>query len=190
LRYWQEKSNALLQADTSFDLQIFNEEVIKLNTEITTNEFAIDVRLIHLMPMKVAWYRAESASPEVDAWNVLMKWVEEKRLDKLATTRFFGFNNPCPTEGNPVYGYEVWMTIPENIDVTGEIGTKKFDGGDYAVISSYLHNITERWHRLYKWTEENGYDMAEHQWLEETISPIKPPSEKMQLDLYCPIKNK
>jgi DNA-binding transcriptional MerR regulator/DNA gyrase inhibitor GyrI len=190
LRLLQEKYDKLLQVGTTLDSQEFYEEGIKLNTEIISNDYGMDVRLIQLKSMRVAYYCAESASPEMDAWSVMLKWVEEKELDKLTTTRFFGFNNPCPTEGSPVYGYEVWVTIPENIEVSGEIRIKQFDGGDYAVICSHLHNITERWHRLYKWVEDSGYTMAEHQWLEETISPIKASSEKMQLDLYCPIMSK
>jgi DNA-binding transcriptional MerR regulator/DNA gyrase inhibitor GyrI len=190
LKLLQEKSNILMQVDTFSNPPKFDEEVIRLNTEISTNEYAMDVRLIHLKPMKVAWYRAESSSPEMDAWKGIMKWVEEKGLENLATTRFFGFNNPCPTLGSPVYGYEVWVTVPDNFEVSGEIGIKQFEGGDYAVISSFLHDITERWHRICKWAEESDYKIAQHQCLEETISPVKAPSEEMQFDLYCPIRNK
>lgn len=147
-----------------------------------------DIRIIELKPMKVAYYRAESASPETDAWKVMMKWVAENRLEELATTRFFGFNNPSPSPEKLEYGYEVWVTVPDNVRETEQIKIKDFRGGLYSVTCCQLHNITERWKGLTEWVKENGYNLGEHQWLEETISPNKNPNEHTQFDLYCPIK--
>lgn len=35
-----------------------------------------DVRILEFKPMRIAWYRAESSSPEKKAWDVMLKWVE------------------------------------------------------------------------------------------------------------------
>lgn len=147
-----------------------------------------DIRIIELKPMKVAYYRAESASPETDAWKVMMKWVDENRLEELATTRFFGFNNPNPSPEKLEYGYEVWVTVPDNVRETEQIKIKDFRGGLYSVTCCQLHNITDRWKELTEWVKESEYNLGEHQWLEETISPDKSPNEHTQFDLYCPIK--
>ena len=41
----------------------------------------------------------------------------------------FGFNNPSPNEDQEYYGYEFWVTIPENMNVPEPLTKKNFDGG-------------------------------------------------------------
>ncbi len=147
-----------------------------------------DIRIIRLRPMKVAYYRAESASPETDAWNVMKQWVIDNGLEELATTRFFGFNNPGPTADRPEYGYEVWVNVPDSLPESGEIKIKKFEGGLYGVTCCRLHNISDQWKRLGQWVRKSEYGFGDHQWLEETISPDKTPNENTQFDLYYPVK--
>lgn len=150
-----------------------------------------DVRIIELKPMRVAYFRAESPSPEMDAWNNMMRWAEDKGLTRLSTTRYFGFNNPGPTEGNPIYGYEVWVTAADNAEVPEGMEVKEFQGGLYAVTSTFLYEITERWRALAEWVDTSDYRMGSHQWLEENISPIDTwGTGKTQIDLYCPIEDK
>jgi len=60
-----------------------------------------EVRIIELKPTKVAYYRVESESPELDAWKVLLDWAKEKGLIELPTTRYFGFDNPPGNEYIP-----------------------------------------------------------------------------------------
>lgn len=149
-----------------------------------------DIRIIELKPLKVAYYRAQSATPENEAWNVMNQWVENLGLEELATTRFFGFNNPNPTPGQPEYGYEVWVTIPDNVKVPEPVKTKDFKGGLYGVTCCQLYNIGEKWKRLVEWVKESEYDFGDSQCLEETISPDKNVNENTQFDLYCSIKRK
>lgn len=190
LKLLSEKADFILQDGFPEEAPEIDEEDIDMNMGVNTNQDAMDVRIIQLKPMKVASYRAESSSPEQDAWSVILKWTEERGLQNLSTTRYFGFNNPSPENGNPVYGYEVWVTVPEDCEVSEDITIKQFDGGEYAVASTYLHEITDRWQKLARWVEQSEYTMGRHQWLEETISPVTAPAEKMQLDLYCPISKK
>lgn len=149
-----------------------------------------EVRIIELKPTKVAYYRVESESPELDAWKVLLDWAKEKGLIELPTTRYFGFDNPPPSPGKSVYGYEVWITIPEDCEPSGEVKLKNFSGGLYAVTSTYLPDIGENWKRLVEWVKTSEYELGAHQCLEETISPQKMPNEQTQFDLYCPISVK
>jgi DNA-binding transcriptional MerR regulator/DNA gyrase inhibitor GyrI len=158
-----------------------------------------DIRIIRLRPMQIAWYRAESSNPEMDAWNVMRKWVKAHRLDELFTTRYFGFNNPNPGSGNPVYGYEVWVTVAngapaESLMPAGDadvIRIKQFEGGLYAVTPTFLPDIQQKWQRLGEWVREGGYVPGKHQWLEEHIVGSEASwNDNIQLDLYFPIKEK
>jgi len=150
-----------------------------------------DVRIIELKPMRVAWYRAISTSPEKDAWDVMLEWVQEQGLWNIATTRYFGFNNPSPTQGNSVYGYEVWVTIANGTLGSGDIKVKEFPGGLYAVTNTFLHNIGERWQKLANWVDKSDFQCGKHQGLEESIAPSRMwHKENTQLDLYYPIKER
>ena len=186
-------NNNELQFNTVFDLK--NQFVQEVNVKKEVHEMSNhnakgldDIRIIELKSMKVAYYRAESPSPEIDAWNVMKKWVDDNRLEELATTRFFGFNNPNPSPEKAEYGYEVWVTVPDSLQESEKIKTKDYKGGLYCVTCCQLHNITDKWKRLGEWVKESEYDFGDHQWLEETISPDKNPNENTQFDLYYPIK--
>lgn len=150
-----------------------------------------DVRIIKLRPMKVAWYRHESASPEDDAWDVMNKWAKEQGIEELFSSRYFGFNNPCPGPGNPVYGYEVWITVNDDVKSSGDIKIKTFEGGLYVVTNTTGFDCPKAWKKLDKWVKESEYVGGKHQWLEEHIVVDENSwGEKMQLDLYYPISEK
>lgn len=150
------------------------------------------VRIIELKPMTVACYCHQSASPENDATAVLHRWAKAQGYIDQASTRWFGFNNPSPTPGQAVYGYEVWVTLPEEVQPPAPIEAKRFGGGLYAVIPAFMDEIPERWQKLVQWLKDNThqYESAGHQWLEETISPGLKADENAQLDLYMPIRRK
>ena len=163
-----------------------------------SKESLANVRIVKIPAITVAAYRAESDSPEDDCSKVFNKFVLENDLHKHSGYRYFGFNNPSPTEGNPVYGYEMWVTIPENFTVSEPMMKKNFAGGLYASISTQMNEIGERWQALNAWCEEsNKYDVDfSFQWLEECtmdfetfISDDVQDSDK-QLDLLHPIKQR
>jgi len=167
-------------------------------TTIMSNEKLNNVRIVKIPAITVAAYRAESETPENDCSKVFNKFVLENNLHKRSGYRNLGFNNPSPTEGNPVYGYEIWVTIPDDFDVTAPLEKKQFAGGLYASISTHMNEIGERWMMLNEWcTNSDKYESDfSIQWLEECtmdfetfISEDVPDSEK-QLDLLQPIKIK
>lgn len=170
---------------TSINEQERNGEMYATASKLT------DVRIVRLKPMRVASYRAVSASPEMDAWEVMQAWVKEAGLEELATTRYFGFNNPSPQEGQAVYGYEVWVTLPAGMEPRAPITAKEFGGGLYAVaLCNGVSEFGERWPALVRWREERAeeYHAGQHQWLEETVLPEGMPGEETQFDLYLPIE--
>lgn len=167
------------------------------NNPMSANQLD-NVRIVKLPVMLVASYRAESATPEDDCSKIFNKFVLENNLHKRDGYRFFGFNNPSPYEGNPVYGYEMWVTIPDDFVVPEPLEKKSFNGGLYASISTRMNEIGERWQLLYNWGMDNDkYDVDfSFQWHEECcmdfetfISDTVSDSEK-QLDLLEPIKVK
>jgi len=191
---------SLLEANYAAELRQNTEPQIQLSERmpIMPKESLGNVRLVILPAMTVAAYRAESATPEDDCSKVFNRFVLENDLHKRDGYRNFGFNNPSPSECSSVYGYEMWVTIPENFNVKEPLTKKKFDGGLYASISSYMNEIGERWQELYKWCKKNDYFDADlsHQWLEECTMDFEiftseyVPYSVKQLDLLHPIKKK
>jgi len=157
-----------------------------------------NVRIVRLPAMTVAAYCAVSGTPEADCAKVFDPFVLGNGLHKKSGFRSFGFNNPDPSEDSPTYGYETWVTIPEDFDVTAPFVKKQFDGGLYASVSATLNEIGERWEQLYYWCD--GSDKYEFdssaQWLEELsmdyeefISEKTSDGDK-QLDLLLPVRGR
>lgn len=161
-----------------------NVEVSKINTTLGT------IRIINLRPMRVASYCAVSEHPEDNAWKVMRDWVNENKLDELFSTRYFGFNNPDPTPGNNVYGYEVWVTVGENVQGNDYINIKEFKGGLYAVATTNVYDIIQSWQELVKIIDKSDlYKLASHRWLEEHLIVNESSwGSNLQIDLYCPIE--
>ncbi|MCX7657500.1 MAG: MerR family transcriptional regulator, partial [Oscillospiraceae bacterium] len=93
-----------------------------------------DVRIVRLPEMIVASYLAKSETPEKDCSDVINKFILKNSLHEKSGFRHFGFNNPNPSEHSPVYGYEIWVAIPEDFNVPNPLVKKKFEGGLYASI--------------------------------------------------------
>ncbi|MBR3765124.1 MAG: effector binding domain-containing protein, partial [Clostridia bacterium] len=70
-------------------------------------------------------------------------------------SRVFGFNHPNPTREQPIYGYEYWVTIPEDMEVPAPGVKKRMDGGLYAAHCMEFPNFHE-WQWLNDWAENNG----------------------------------
>jgi len=186
-------------ADDTFQLQPQHAPQIQLPERKIVMEKLQNVRIVKLPPMTVAAYCAVSATPEQDCSEIFDKFVLESNLIERSGYRSFGFNNPNPSEDSPIYGYEMWITIPEEFELPSPLEKKQFGGGLYASISTQMNEIGERWEALGNWVaSQDKYDCAYHElpWLEELtmdyetfISENVPASEK-QLDLLYPIKQK
>jgi DNA gyrase inhibitor GyrI len=152
----------------------------------------IDVQIVRLSPLRVACVNGFGNEPEGMAFEKMRVWAEAHNL--LNTSyRLFGYNNPSPSPGSPNYGYDVWMTVDESVQVDSEAKIIEFPGGLYAVtridVNSPWDDIPSTWQKLVKWMESSKYHHGRHQWLEEHIGPLDERVNALPftLDLYLPI---
>lgn len=167
-----------------------------------------DVRIIHIPPMIVASSHYSGENCEEKAEKQLQLWMEENQvLQKKSDIRHFGFNNPAFQPDQPP-GYEIWITIPSDMEVSKPLVRKEFHGGLYAA-----HAITfgqfDHWELLQQWLIENELYTLDFD--PSRVSPGSPTSdcaleehlnfinniqnpnfttENLQLDLLVPIKEK
>ena len=114
------------------------------------------VRILLLPPCTVAAYQYIGESPEEHVGEVIDPFIRESGLyEKKPDSRYFGFNHPDPEEGSSVYGYEVWVTIPEDMEVPEPLVKKHFPGGLYAAYTINFPDFFE-WQFLYQWAERSG----------------------------------
>lgn len=158
-----------------------------------------NVRIVSLPKMGFACYKAESSTPEKDCANVVNKLIIENSLHERYGFRHFGFNNPDPQEGNPVYGYEMWVVVPKDFVVPEPFHRKEFAGGLFASVPTQMTIIGERWGQLWDWVMNNQkYEVdwnpdIDRRYFEECIDYISFNSDETnendkQLDLLAPIK--
>ena len=167
-----------------------------VNTDVKLNELR-NVRIVHLPPMRIASYRAHSDSPESDAWQVMLPYYKEN-LRNTRGVRSFGFNNPCPDGEHPEYGYEIWYSIPDHVDIPKPLEEKSFNGGLYAVHVCTLANIGEVWKGLYQWVEKSDQYVPDFSGMYTTRPGLEESlnmegdfnAETTQLDIFVPIKPK
>jgi DNA gyrase inhibitor GyrI len=150
----------------------------------------LDVRIVHLEPMRVASAYGFGDSPEGVAHEKMQDFLKAKNLlDGYGTKRrHFGFNNPDPSPGSPNYGYEIWVEVDPDVQPEGDIRIIDFCGGSYAVTRfENLENIGRVWGELVKWREASKYREAHPQCLENLLNPLETDFTKYVFDLYLPI---
>lgn len=119
----------------------------------------LNVRILLLPPMTVAVFHYVGPDPEDHVGDMASRFVQESRLyDVKPDSRMFGFNHPNPSPDKPHYGYEVWLTIPDDMDVPAPGVKKHFPGGLYAAHAIDFGNFHE-WGWLAQWVE-NSPDWA------------------------------
>lgn len=149
----------------------------------------MEVRIIRLEPMRVAYVNAFGATPEADAWKVLLDWARGRGLlDEGRSYRLFGYDNPLRAE-KELHGYDTWITVGPDVRCHPEerVQVKEFAGGLYAVTRCSLADITEAWMRLHEWVANSPHKMGSHQWLEEHLTIPQAPWQNVLLDLYYPL---
>lgn len=186
------------------DLNKANENLNKLK----------DIRIIHIPPMTVAASHYVGKDSEMHAGEILNKFVRDSGLLKIKPDiRHFGFNNPCPPQntefGTPSPGYEMWVTIPEDMKVPKPLVKKHFYGGLYAAHAIHMDEF-DHWGLLAEWVfhDNPNFESAwgekrcdlfdkEMDWaLEEqlnfynNVQELNFNNEKMQLELLFPIRKK
>lgn len=140
-----------------------------------------DVKIEKLDTMYVASSYVISDNPEVDVMDFMTEWMEKNNID--IKSRQFGFDIPVSEEQSQknLRGYECWIKVNENTNVSEEVKLKKIDECDYAILritnpfSNPFEVIPAGWRTLAEWVRLNGYmpDCStnkvnkERYWLEE-----------------------
>lgn len=194
----------LKEEKTVTDLQVANQKLNKLTDR--------DVRIIYLPSMTVASAHHIGEGCEGIVYGQLNDFIVKNNLLEIKPDlRAFGFNNPIqPADqtGVPSSGYEAWVTIPADMDVTSPLVKKQFTGGLYAAHMIPM-GAFEEWQWLLEWVlSNNKFDSA---WGEARCAPFDPNmdwafeeplnyyntvkesdngAETQQLDLLFPIKEK
>lgn len=168
---------------------------------------SLPVRILHLPPCTVASYQFIGENPEETVGDVVSEFVQKSRLyEKKPDARMFGFNHPNPgVLENGIHGYEVWVTIPEDMEVEAPMEKKKFAGGLYAVLTIPFPEF-QLWENLLRWGNENpdfepdfselgeeimGGCLEEHlNWVYDAHNGWKEDGLSGQLDLMLPVKRR
>ncbi|WP_232380869.1 MerR family transcriptional regulator [Paenibacillus tianjinensis] len=184
------------------DLNKANENLNKLADK--------DVRIVYLPPMTVAAAYATGEGCEGKAGEMITRFVMESGLLTIKPdARSFGFDcsKGAATLGEPSHVYEVWVSIPDDIEIPAPLVKRTFEGGLYAAHVLRTWDF-EDWRFLGEWVNEsNKYDndwnsprwtspeTVAGQGFEETLNFYNyvqkgGKMEDLQLDLLFPIKEK
>ena len=195
----QERQEALRMR---FEAQIEKYMILGSEQKMTKEEF----RIVKLPAMRVASFHAMGeflGDPEPKAGKKLYDWANPKGLyENPEKHKVFGFDNPEPkydrdkgefiiSKENP-YGYEFWMTIDEDFEVEDDIVVKNISEGLFVVKSCKgVNELGDTWKELYMWIKESDkYVIGDQQCLEHNLNPKEQDGNKVQFDLYFPIKEK
>jgi len=114
------------------------------------------VRIIYLPPATVASARTVGGDPEHDTDVIMGDFVKEVNLFKIYPgVRMYGFNSPDSIAGEHIPGYEVWATIPDDLEVPAPLVKKTFEGGLYAALTSNPVNFDE-WKIVDHWVKTHA----------------------------------
>jgi len=150
---------------------------------------AMEVRIVHLEPMRVACANAFGVTPEADAWKALLGWAKGRGLlDERRSYRLFGYDNPLSGEKG-LHGYDTWITVGPDAQCQSEerVQVKEFAGGLYAVARCSVADVVGTWIRLREWVLSSSYETGNCQWLEEHLTLPQAPWQDVLLDLHYPL---
>ncbi len=189
-------------------------ESLRLRYEALINKYTIlgseskmvkenDFKIVTLPEMRVVSFHAMGeflGDPEPKAGAKLYAWANPLGLyDKPDKHRVFGFNNPDPeydretgefiVDKDHPYGYEFWMSIPDDFEVDDEVTVKVIPEGLFVTKNCLgINNLGRVWKELAEWVKESKiYKYGKHQCLEETTNPREPDESKFPFILYFPI---
>lgn len=177
-----------------------------------------DIKVLKkLEPMKTACFKYFGKDCEHHAFEEMKKWIDangilfnQKDDTGQSAYRIFGFNNPDPSnpEGDETYGYEVCITIDDELYNTLQdapcygahesypsVMRKTLNGGMFAVVSikredgvDFGYNIMRGWQRFNKWMELSKYIWGGQQYLEEHLGFSDEGEHVGGVDLYMPVQ--
>jgi DNA-binding transcriptional MerR regulator len=221
------------KADISFKLDLFNDKTMlaivstlsfsqnKIKENVSMEELNkandnlskladSDVRIVYLPPMTVAAAYASGEGCEGKAGDMITQFVKESGLLSIKPdARSFGFDCSKGTAviGEPSHVYEMWVSIPDDMEVAAPLVKRTFDGGMYAAHVLRTWDFQD-WRLLKEWVDASDKydnDWNSPRWIspetvagqgfEETLNFYNyvqkgAKMEDLQLDLLFPIKEK
>ncbi|MCL2447085.1 MAG: GyrI-like domain-containing protein [Oscillospiraceae bacterium] len=116
-----------------------------------------NIVLINLPSSTVASIRVvDGSGSESAAFEIVQQFITDVELFEIyPDTRIFGFNH---ADGD-THGYEVWVTIPNDLEVPYPLSRKTFAGGLYASYRSQPVDF-EDWYTVWNWV--HGHTQLEH----------------------------
>lgn len=168
-----------------------------------------DVRIVYLPPMTVAAAYASGEDCEGKAAGMIKQFVKESGLLKIKPdARSFGFDcsKGAAVQGGPSHVYEVWVSVPEDVEIPLPLVKRAFSGGLYAAHVLRAWDF-EDWRLLREWVNasnkyENDWDSPRWtspetvagQGFEETLNFYhfvqNGQMKDLQLDLLFPVKER
>lgn len=111
---------AMADINKSFIAKKVGMEDLKMANNIL--DILKNVRIVYLPPIKVASICAYGKEPEDMAMKILLEFIEKSELLKYKPdAKLYGFNNPGEQDSEGNYGYEYWITIPDDFEVMGPL---------------------------------------------------------------------
>lgn len=150
-----ETVNALSLPKTTLKEKTNMNDLNKANETLAKD---LNVRIVLLPPMTVASYHCIGKDPEEEVFGVMTDWAKKSRLYEIKPdARMFGFNHPNPgVLEDGTHGYEVWVTIPEDMELPKPLVRKRYDGGRlYAVLTIPFPEF-QLWGDLINWVNNSG----------------------------------
>ena len=149
----------------------------------------LSIEMVTLPAFRAACFSGFGPEPEMIAWGKLMEWLQKHNMLPLKPeNRIFGFNNPDPSPGSPNYGYNFWVSLPQDFPVD-DAEIVDYPGGDYAVTPcNNVEKIFETWQELNNWLEQSSYIYGKYQWLEEAFIKNNDPEQFDHFELYLPVQ--
>jgi len=166
-----------------------------------------DVRIVYLPPMTIAAAYASGEGCEGKSGDMIKQFVKDSGLLKIKPdARSFGFD--CSKGetgiGEPSHVYEMWVSVPDDMEIPAPLIKRTFKGGLYAahVLRSWDF---QDWRYLSEWvnaSDKYDGDFESDRWvsketvsgqgLEETLNFYNfiQTGDNLQLDLLFPIKEK
>ncbi len=172
-----------------------------------------DIKVIkELPPMKAACFTYFGDDPETHAFEGLIEWAKAHGISFADQSyRVFGYNNPDPSnvDSDETYGYEVCVTIPDELYDTLEdvpegftkgtydcVKRRMLSGGKFAVTSVKRDQNWElggaimlAWKRFSEWLHESKYIWGGNQYLEEHLGFSEDDTHIGGVDLYISIQD-
>jgi len=170
-----------------------------------------DVRIVYLPPMTVAAASATGENSEGRAADLINRFVLDRNLLKIKPDiRHLGFDCSAGKTGVgvPSHKYQMWVSIPDDMEVPEPLVKRHFVGGLFAAHMIKMGDF-DHWILLRDWVMNN--EKYEHDWHTVRCAPYENDMDRcfeeqlnylgnlqnpnfqnrdMQLDLLFPIKEK